>query len=55
MTSAQVALIDILADRLITAIMGIKNIRNMDDEQVIAEIAKYDKTRAEEIKRLLSH
>lgn len=55
MTTAQMALIDILADRLITSIMGIKNIRNMDETQVIEEIAKYDKTRAEEIQRLLSH
>jgi ERCC4-type nuclease len=54
-TSAQVALIDILADRLITTIMGIKKIRSMTEEDVLAEIEKYDNERAEEIKRLLNH
>lgn len=55
LTTAHIALIDILTDRVITAMTTLKTVPGMTEEQVDAEIKKYEELKTAEMAKLDSH
>lgn len=55
LTTAHIALIDILSDRVITAMTTLKTVPGMTEEQVDAEIKKYEELKTAEMAKLDSH
>ena len=55
LTIAQIALIDILSDKVITTIAALKKVPGMTEEQVDAEIAKWETKSDAEMEKLDGH
>ncbi len=55
LTTAHIALIDILSDRVITAMSTMKQVPGMTDEEVAAETAKWEELSDSEMDKLDGH
>lgn len=55
MTPAQIMLLDIITDRIITLTTTVQQIKNMTEQEVDDEIAKWDQRRDDAVDELKSH
>lgn len=55
MTPAQIMLLDIITDRIITLTTTVQQIKNMTEQEVDDEIAKWDQRRDDAVDKLKSH